>query len=87
MIIYNQGKGKEIPTEYELNCPKGRKEDSMNNVVLLVVLSFITFLLGIICQVMWHKNNKDVLFIYYCVGSWFLFGAAIWLIILSIFCV
>ena len=50
--------------------------------LLLVVLSFITFLFGIICRVMWHKNNKDILFNYYRVCSWFLFAATIWLIIL-----
>ena len=48
----------------------------------LVVLSFITFLFGIICRVMWHKNNKDILFDYYRVCSWFLFTATIGLIIL-----
>ena len=50
--------------------------------LLLVVLSFITFLFGIICRVMWLKNNKDILFNYYRVCSWFLFAAAIGLIIL-----
>ena len=50
--------------------------------VLLFVLSFIAFLLGIICQVMWRKNNKDALFTHYCVGSWFLFTASIGSIIL-----
>ena len=50
--------------------------------LLLIVLSFITFLFGIICRVMWLKNNKDILFNYYRVCSWFLFAAAIGLIIL-----
>lgn len=50
--------------------------------LLLIVLSFITFLFGIICRVMWHKNNKDILFNYYRVCSWFLFAADIGLIIL-----
>ena len=50
--------------------------------LLLVVLSFITFLFGIFCRVMWHKNNKDILFNYYRVCSWFLFATATGLIIL-----
>ena len=50
--------------------------------LLLIVLSFITFLFGIICRVMWHKNNKDILFNYYRVCSWFLFAVDIGLIIL-----
>ena len=50
--------------------------------LLLVVLSFITFLFGIICRVMWLKNNKDILFNYYRVCSWFLFATTIGLIIL-----
>ena len=50
--------------------------------LLLVVLSFITFLFGIICRVVWYKNNKDILFNYYRVCSWFLFAATIGLIIL-----
>ena len=50
--------------------------------LLLIVLSFIPFLFGIICRVMWHKNNKDILFNYYRVCSWFLFAADIGLIIL-----
>ena len=50
--------------------------------LLLVVLSFILFLFGIFCRVMWHKNNKDILFNYYRVCSWFSFATATGLIIL-----